>query len=205
MDKHVIANVQCLLLALRNALKQPCHWSVAWSMKLYWLLTTFQSDTASAHWRPSPVSDEHVHTCRFQSVSPGAGALVWFSCSQGWNCDILLLKQLLPDICQAVGDFCFPANHACTSALSCCYTRLWTSHQTCGWRYRSLISLNIHTVKYKPLKGSSCIKLPDIVAKKKEIINLKHEDNQCFKWAVTRAKNPKEKTAYRFQPPWESR
>ena len=85
MDKHVIANVQCLLLALRNALKQPCHWSVAWSMKLYWLLTTLQSDTASAHWRPSPVSDEHVHTCRFQSVSPGAGALVWFSCSQGWN------------------------------------------------------------------------------------------------------------------------
>jgi len=30
----------------------------------------------------SLVSDKHVPACRFQSVSPGAGALVWFSCSQ---------------------------------------------------------------------------------------------------------------------------
>ena len=26
-----------------------------------------------------------------------------------YYCDVLLLKQLLPDICQAAGDFCFPA------------------------------------------------------------------------------------------------
>jgi len=30
-----------------------------------------------------------------------------------YYCDVLLLKQLLPDICQAAGDFCFPAHHAC--------------------------------------------------------------------------------------------
>ena len=41
-EKHIIAIVQCLILALRHALKQ--------SMKLCWLLTTFQSDAASAHW-----------------------------------------------------------------------------------------------------------------------------------------------------------
>ena len=42
-------------------------------------------------------------------------------------CDILLLKQLLLDICQAAGDFCC---HACTRTLSCsCDTRLRTSHQ----------------------------------------------------------------------------
>jgi len=40
----------------------------------------------------------------------------------------LLLKQLLPDICQAVGDFCFPADYA--RALSCCGSILRTSHQT---------------------------------------------------------------------------
>jgi len=38
----------------------------------------------------------HVPAFRFQSVSPGAGALVWFSCSQGWKwmhyCDVLLLS-----------------------------------------------------------------------------------------------------------------
>ena len=47
-----------------------------------------------------------------------------------YYCDVLLLKQLLPDICQAAGDFCFQAHHACARALSCCDTRLRTSHQT---------------------------------------------------------------------------
>ena len=34
-------------------------------------------------------------------------------------CDVLLLKQLLSDICQAAGDFCFQ-RHTCARALSCC-------------------------------------------------------------------------------------
>ena len=49
-----------------------CHWSIARSVKFCWLLTTFQSDAVSAHWRPSLVSDKHVPACRFQSVSPWA-------------------------------------------------------------------------------------------------------------------------------------
>jgi len=28
-----------------------------------------------------------------------------------YYCDVLLLKQLLPDICQAAGNFDFPAQH----------------------------------------------------------------------------------------------
>ena len=134
---HHSKRSKCLLLALRHVIKQSRHWCSDWSMKLCWLLTTFQSDAASAHGHTSLVSDKHnVPAFRFQSVSPGAGALVWFSCSQGWKvhgayyCDVLLLKQLLPDICQAAGDFLFPAHHACARALSCCDTRLQTSHQT---------------------------------------------------------------------------
>ena len=76
---------KCLLLALRHALKQSRHWSIAWSMKMCWLLTTFQLDVISAHQRPSLVSDKHVPACWFQSVSPGTDALVWFSCSQRWK------------------------------------------------------------------------------------------------------------------------
>jgi len=52
-------------------------------MKLCWLLTIFQSDAISDNGRTSLVSDKHVPAFRFQSVSPGAGVLVWFSCSQG--------------------------------------------------------------------------------------------------------------------------
>ena len=102
-------------------------------MKLCVLLTTFQSDAASAHLRPSLVSDKHVPACLFQSVSTHwYGFYVpWVKVNGAYYCDVLLLKQLLPvpDICQAAGDFCFPAHHACARALSCCDTRLRTSRQ----------------------------------------------------------------------------
>jgi len=76
---------KCSLLALRHAIKQSRHWSIDWSMKLCWLLTIFQSDAISAHRRTSLVPDKHVPAFRFQSMTPDAGALVWFSCSQGWK------------------------------------------------------------------------------------------------------------------------
>jgi len=49
-----------------------------------------------------------------------------------YNCAVLLLKQLLPDICQAAGDFYLglPAHHVSARALGYCDTRLRTSHQT---------------------------------------------------------------------------
>jgi len=60
------------------------------------LLTIFQSDAVSARGHTSLVSDKHVPALWFQSVSPGAGALVWFSCSQGESswCIGLLLRCL---------------------------------------------------------------------------------------------------------------
>ena len=47
------------------------------------LLVYIQSDAISAHGYTSLVSDKHVLAFQFQSVTPGSGALVWFSCSQG--------------------------------------------------------------------------------------------------------------------------
>ena len=58
-----------------------------------------------------------------------------------------------------------------------------------GWVFKSIVSLEIHTVKYQPLSGSSYITLPKYLADKKVLINLKNDDQQCFKWAVTRAMN----------------
>ena len=55
------------------------------------------------------------------------------------------------------------------------------------------LSMDFHTVKYVPLCGSSYIPLPKFVASKKATINLKNEDDECFKWAITRALNPVEK------------
>ena len=67
-----------------------------------------------------------------------------------------------------------------------------------NWRFRSDLSLDLHTVKYVPLGGSSCIPLPRFLAVKKAIINLKNEDDECFKWAITRALNRVEEHSKRI-------
>ena len=63
--------------------------------------------------------------------------------------------------------------------------------QGSNWRFHSVLSLDLHTLKYEPLGGSSYIPLPAFLAAKKTITNLR---NECFKWAITRALNPVEKT-----------
>ena len=65
--------------------------------------------------------------------------------------------------------------------------------QGSNWRFHSVLSLDLHTVKHVPLGGSSYIPLPNFLAANKEIINVKNEDDECFKWAITRALNPCEK------------
>ena len=56
--------------------------------------------------------------------------------------------------------------------------------------FKQILSLEIHTVQYEPLGGSSYIELPESLANKKAVINLNNKNNQCFKWAVTRALHP---------------
>ena len=61
-----------------------------------------------------------------------------------------------------------------------------------NWTFKSIVSLDIHTVRYQPLRGSSYIQLPVELAQKKALINMKNKDDQCFKWCIARAMNPKE-------------
>ena len=56
-----------------------------------------------------------------------------------------------------------------------------------GWIFQRVSTLQIHLAKYKPLKGSSYFELPEKLALKKAIVNVKNEDQQCFKWAVLSA------------------
>jgi len=62
-----------------------------------------------------------------------------------------------------------------------------------GFRFKSIVRLDINTVVYRPLKGSSYIPLPTKLANKKAIINMKNEDDQCFKWCIARGLNLIEK------------
>ena len=66
-----------------------------------------------------------------------------------------------------------------------------------GWRLYSIIQLELHTVRYNPLRGETWIPLPKELAYKKAIINVKNKDNKCFLWCVLRALNPKDDHAER--------
>ena len=57
--------------------------------------------------------------------------------------------------------------------------------QESNWRFHSVLSHDLHPVKYEPLSSSSYIPHPSFVAAKKAIVNLKNENNECFKWAIT--------------------
>ena len=62
-----------------------------------------------------------------------------------------------------------------------------------NWRFERVEELEIYFVEFNPLRGSSWIDLPDGLTAKKAIVNLKNEEQKCFKWCVTRALNPVKK------------
>ena len=67
-----------------------------------------------------------------------------------------------------------------------------------NWTFKSVIALEIHTVAYEPLRGSSYIPTPKAIANpKKGVINMKNNDDKCFLWCLTRILNPVEKDAAR--------
>ena len=70
--------------------------------------------------------------------------------------------------------------------------------QGSSWRFHSVLSLDLHTVEYERLGASSYIPLPKFLAAKKAIINLKIQDDKCFKWAITRALNPVQKKLRKY-------
>ena len=49
-----------------------------------------------------------------------------------------------------------------------------------GWFFKEVLNLEIHTVDNKPMKWSSYIPLPDFVAKKNAILNMRNKDQKCF-------------------------
>ena len=67
-----------------------------------------------------------------------------------------------------------------------------------GWYFKEVVHLEIHTVDYKPMGGSSYIPLPDWIMRKKAIVNIRNTDEQCFLWCVLRYLHPREKNDTRL-------
>ena len=62
-----------------------------------------------------------------------------------------------------------------------------------GWTIDSILEHFFNVVNYKPLEGKSYIPLPkELQNSLKGLINLKNEDNECFRWCHIRYLNPQE-------------
>ena len=67
-----------------------------------------------------------------------------------------------------------------------------------NWRFERVLSLDIHFTDFIPIRGSTFIPLPRKIRDKKAVINMKNDDDQCFKWSVTRSLDPVEKNSERI-------
>ena len=68
-----------------------------------------------------------------------------------------------------------------------------------GWYFKEVNQLEIHTVNYNPMKGSSYIPLPDWIMRKKAIVSIRNKDSKCFLWSILRYLHPREKNDCRLK------
>ena len=75
----------------------------------------------------------------------------------------------------------------------------WVSEGS-GWVIDRIDSHYINVTLYKPLNGSSYIELPtELRNSKKGLINMKNEDEECFRWCHIRHLNPQIKYPERIK------
>ncbi|XP_064645963.1 uncharacterized protein LOC135499232 [Lineus longissimus] len=56
-----------------------------------------------------------------------------------------------------------------------------------GWKFLEVIKMELHTINYTPLSGSSYIPLPSHIQKKRAVINVQNDDQKCFRYSVEAA------------------
>ena len=74
---------------------------------------------------------------------------------------------------------------------------VWISEGS-GWTITSVDKHYVNVANYKPMEGSSYIDLPMELKNKKAMINLKNEDNECFRWCHIRHLNPRKDNPHRI-------
>ena len=68
----------------------------------------------------------------------------------------------------------------------------WIRHGS-GWVVDSIKGHYLNVAKYNPLNGSSYIDLPtELKNSSKGLVNIKNEDNECFRWCHVRLLSPRD-------------
>ena len=72
---------------------------------------------------------------------------------------------------------------------------IWINNGS-GWNVESIESQYINISTYRPLSGSSYVKLPaELKSPKKELINIKNNNQKYFLWCHVRHSNPVKNTS----------
>ena len=54
--------------------------------------------------------------------------------------------------------------------------------QGSGWSLQCILHLTVNINKYNPMRVGSYIPLSDLIKKRNACVNIKNNDNRCFKW-----------------------
>lgn len=68
-----------------------------------------------------------------------------------------------------------------------------------GFTLKEIIDLEVQTSSFDPYNGGSFIELPKKLSNRKAIINVKNNDNECFKYAILSAIFPPAHNAHRVE------
>ncbi|CAC5368819.1 unnamed protein product [Mytilus coruscus] len=63
-------------------------------------------------------------------------------------------------------------------------------HKGSDWVVKKIISLEVNTVKYSPIAGSSYMELPTNLRFSGGLVNVKNEDHKCFLWSILAGLHP---------------
>ena len=59
-----------------------------------------------------------------------------------------------------------------------------------GWSIDRILKLEVNSIEYIPLEGSSYIQLPAKIRKKKAVLNIQNNDQKCFIWSILGSLHP---------------
>ncbi|XP_043276035.1 uncharacterized protein [Venturia canescens] len=62
--------------------------------------------------------------------------------------------------------------------------------QGSGWSLHSIVNMTLHISKFNPMRGSSYVDLPAKIRNKNACVNVRNNDEQCFKWTILSALHP---------------
>jgi hypothetical protein len=53
-----------------------------------------------------------------------------------------------------------------------------------GWSLHEIKTLELRTNRFVPFRGSSYLRLPEVIRKTEAVTNVQNLDNECFKWSI---------------------